>query len=1518
MKENLSIKTKKIYKENEIELLRRTKFNYTHKVLEDHNIEEITTWKTSEKKVCHYYLYIILSCGIILIISKFKPLLFIKLYCMPSIPKEADYFLVKDIYGEYQLCAKENKRYNRIHSNKILIDDLSNDNILGITTNSSNNLSNQIIGFNYNSKFYEYNELRNIIIPIYFDLSYLSNKRIYQLFIEGLSSKSLVNKFKERFGLNICPLNINLLFIYFLKSELYLLIISIIIALLEALFGNIFYFIFILIFITIISLYQYMLLKKIILSKESTLEGEKKQIKVKRKYMNEENNDYCYINNIDLLPGDIIYLEKNEISPCDGIILEGQCTISLSEVKGCISEIRKKELDNSTNQFNYRTNKNSILYHGTKILNSFSKLENNSILLLCINTGFNTYKANQLINITYLFKRNKQYSEIYSIFCGKKNKLFLHCLILFISAIITLIILFFVLDSNNKFIDLFNMNILNYIIAFFIRCFIPTFHIVNSGIIFLGMVFLLKENVKCFDKSRLLYAGSVNTIFFDKTGTLSEKNFEISGFFPICMSPNSTEVFLKYYSINQIKDLTSILINYYRNYQNEEKDIKDTISNSYIYCKEKISEMPKKMAVLFLECMVTCNNLEKINNQIYGNSIEKEMFSQIKWEINISADENNEYNKNLFIEDNEENMDKNQILETNRTNNISNEIYSQNKIKTLEQKIDIYPNNYYKITEGKKIINNNNNNYYENNIYYSKDLILTSTNSKNIDTYDYSERENKRNFKINNNIVEDIMRNDNINSYKLRVYKRFIKVGTLYSSAIVYNPILKSLFFMVKGPPEKIIPCCNYNFLPKDINKTISLYRKNGYINLILASKVINEYNFDISLGEDYYMSNLLFCGIILVKSRLKKDVKKVIQQLKNIDCDLILNTGDNIYNSLTVSYDSGIITNKNAFVFDLNKKTKKITVCDFNDIFLGNEPIKTSVNSIDKVSSKRIIKKEPNIRMFSSKKMNRIANKLDIMNSLLDKESSKKMEELYSKKKNSPKPYNRDKNRKITDIPSLRLDELNSKKNNNRNKNEKNTDLYLPPPSINSKNELLEKSIDNPIENISFFTNTNTINEPQNITSSKKEGNNQSKSRISAVFSNLNKSNFNQNVSRVNSKKFLTNFPKIKIIGTKTIAQAINTNNNQIKKNIDYNSSKLKYMRDDCVYCISGKALRFIYENRNKPEFKKYEFPILLNHIKRFGKIFYEMKSKDKSFLIDYYRKIPNKITCMIGDGQNDIDAIMTSHVGINITPPININTILCHFNPIDGSLFCIEKIIRYGRVVYENIYLLGVCSLLYAVIIIIYLLTLSIYELDIQDSKLDLMNCSFFIFSVISFSAKLDNSIKSSPLFHNILLYKRFFMIISISNMIINIGFEFIFIKVFINNIELDPLLEKKILGTYCYFFCYFQLLGMIYSINSIHFYRISFASNFIFFIIMFFLLLILAFIYCICEYSLNPILYNILYFEYNSKNVDTFDDKNKLLSFIIYISNAITYYLCVFIFFKIFDKKAKSEVEKKKKLK
>jgi magnesium-transporting ATPase (P-type) len=231
---------------------------------------------------------------------------------------------------------------------------------------------------------------------------------------------------------------------------------------------------------------------------------------------------------------------------------------------------------------------------------------------------------------------------------------------------------------------------------------------------------------------------------------------------------------------------------------------------------------------------------------------------------------------------------------------------------------------------------------------FTHDLIRDSSGSKND-----SEKEPKTNTQINQ-ILEDIIQNENNNSYKLRIYKKFIKIGTLYSSAIVYNPKMATLHFMTKGPPEIILPKCITNYLPKDINKILSLYRKSGFINLVLASKKINEYK---TYGEEYYMCDLIFCGIIVLQNKLKKDVKKVIQQLQNLNCDIILNTGDNIYNSLSVSYESGIISKKNIYVFDLNKTTGKITVDNLSEIS-KRENFK-NIYSIDKTSTNNLVKKK-------------------------------------------------------------------------------------------------------------------------------------------------------------------------------------------------------------------------------------------------------------------------------------------------------------------------------------------------------------------------------------------------------------------------------------------------------------------------------------------------------------------------------------------------------------------------------
>ena len=418
MKDNtIKVKQKKPLKENELSLVRRTKENYTHQVLEDHNIEEITIWKISQKKIICYYIINILSFGITYFISKYNPNYFIKFCCLPCTIKEVDYFLVKDIYNTYKLCPKETKRM--MHTRNSLTEDISMENVL-----NNNNVNNQILGFTYNSKFYEYNEAKNKMVPNYLNLSILTNKRIYQLFIEGHTSLNRVKKFTERYGQNICKFDYKLINLYFWKAEFFLIVMGIILAMIEGYCGSSAYLCLLSLFSILIAIIQQFINKTLSFDRDDTLDGAKKQIKVKRRYMAEENSDYCYIDNIDLIPGDIIYLTKDDDVPCDGVILEGECILGNSMVNGSIHEINKKALDNNSFNFNYELNNPSILFHGSRLIKTYSKLENNSILILALNTGSNTFKANQLANIRYLFRRNKSYNEIYSKFCGKKIHFF--------------------------------------------------------------------------------------------------------------------------------------------------------------------------------------------------------------------------------------------------------------------------------------------------------------------------------------------------------------------------------------------------------------------------------------------------------------------------------------------------------------------------------------------------------------------------------------------------------------------------------------------------------------------------------------------------------------------------------------------------------------------------------------------------------------------------------------------------------------------------------------------------------------------------------------------------------------------------------------------------------------------------------------------------------------------------------------------------------------------------------------
>lgn len=141
------------------------------------------------------------------------------------------------------------------------------------------------------------------------------------------------------------------------------------------------------------------------------------------------------------------------------------------------------------------------------------------------------------------------------------------------------------------------------------------------------------------------------------------------------------------------------------------------------------------------------------------------------------------------------------------------------------------------------------------------------------------------------------------------------------SSAIVYNFITQELRFMTKGIPEEILDKCDKSTIPDNFDNVISIYRRQGFILVICAFKIIDIDEYKDSNSIDDYMNNLTFCGFVTLKNKLKIEIINSIRDLRQFNCNLIISSGDNIFNCLPIGFDSSIIENKNIFSFDKEEK---------------------------------------------------------------------------------------------------------------------------------------------------------------------------------------------------------------------------------------------------------------------------------------------------------------------------------------------------------------------------------------------------------------------------------------------------------------------------------------------------------------------------------------------------------------------------------------------------------------------
>jgi magnesium-transporting ATPase (P-type) len=647
---------------------------------------------------------------------------------------------------------------------------------------------------------------------------------------------------------------------------------------------------------------------------------------------------------------------------------------------------------------------------------------------------------------------------------------------------------------------------------------------------------------------------------------------------------------------------------------------------------------------------------------------------------------------------------------------------------------------------------------------------------------------------------------------------------------------------MTKGIPEEVLEKCERSTLPDNFENIISLYRRRGFIIIVCAFKIIDVDEYKDSNTLEDYMCDLTFCGFITLKNRLKKEIFNSIHELRQFNCNLIISSGDNIFNCLPIGFESSIVDNKNIFSFDKDDKKNNIIISKICCIkkerdYEIDESDKKTITTINEKVSKQNFNKTSLTPITKPKKglMLKYLRKNN-GDDISDKDNDKK--ELYFE------------NKKFGEIKRKRGKTIHQKyKASIFQEYTKVSDKELKVISNNSNLSPLNAS-----RNINQISSREYQNEKTNTNTNRKLINNTSEIKVNK---SLNTSNF---------EKYYF-YPEI------------------FEENED--------LSNNSIYCISGKAFSFLYKNKHKKHCQK-----ILDKIYQKCKIFYNMSSLDKSLAVDFFREYPNNCVCTIGKYQSDYDAILSSNVGISLNAPKNVNTILCHFYSSDSSILSIKKLINEGRTINENILLLKITCFFYTIILNSYILCCFMMEIEVINGQLNFLEICFLILSVTAFTIQYDIFKKSNPLIQSKILYILHYTWQIFGIFIIKLGSIFMLRQSFIDNSQLENTLVYKIFITYYFILCLEHCFSTFFVFNYISFYRKHPLTNASFIIFNLLLFIYLIFLISLNSSNFRVDFFNITIFEFNEDLIDSFDDNNRLKCFRVCIFD----FLCSFIYSRI----------------
>ena len=1009
-----------------------SKRNTTHDNLVDMSISNITLWKVDPNKRIFEIILYIFSFGIIFLLEFFFPKITFKLRCKPAFIEDAEYVqvinkrgkskLIKltiETYGgkeiELQTLSSKIKNKNKLteineEEDNNYINDMESsmqtltkknkentNNINGsITTELElfNNIDyrrkrhldeNEKINvginkyliqkrqlncdkyFEYLNNKYQYDENEGLFVPTTFFINRYTMSEIYKM-KTGIPSMAQVQRLSQIYGPNKIKIKHQGIIQSILKeasdfSYLYVLICVIIWIIMKFYFS------------VIIVLAASILL--IILSSKNKLDNIHS--------LGAEENKLAYViregTEIEIkadfiVPGDIVILKPMEDGhiyiPCDGIILEGFCTVNESDLTGENTLVLKNEINlpkNKNEYFDYLKHKNSFLFQGTKIDSLYSSQNKEELIkMLATDTGFNTYRGNMLKNWE---EQNIQFSRrVYDMMFV----IIVICVIIIIDIGIYIFLYSKELPKEGysyydtlkekiyqnifSYDDLLNLSKGKKVLGIFYNItviFPPTIILcINYGRIFYNSR-LKERNISCVIEKKIDTTGHIDIIVLDKTGTLTESQLEMN-----CFKLSSPDINNNLFIGSE--ELTSKIMNkiYKKFWQNiYKKKIKSEINNERMDNSYQTSFLYN--IIYFTECLAACHNIFCFNQKIFGNSLDRKLFQEMNWEI---FQENDDLKSPMFIQPhnaykitenslfNYGDMNPNDFNINNTMNNsslgIKELIENNTKLNETEDKRSRKKKLTFKRTNhenencpqrssSNKDNNDNDNNNINNNVEdllqgilikkpksnKNNDLSRNKNNKKILNYEDTKSNKDKNNIINIGNNTQSV---SNYNYHKIKTKpkpKKHLKTESnfylKYLQRSEFQSRFQSMSVIVKNSIDETIRLY-IKGAPEKIKKdcdpeTLPLDLDRQLQNFtgkgfrVLACATKLLSKFDIDVDtREKIERNMTFLGLIVFQNQVKKDTKINIEHLETSGCKLVIATGDNVFTTISIAEQCGIL----------------------------------------------------------------------------------------------------------------------------------------------------------------------------------------------------------------------------------------------------------------------------------------------------------------------------------------------------------------------------------------------------------------------------------------------------------------------------------------------------------------------------------------------------------------------------------------------------------------------------------